>query len=71
VQLYYCVSIGTQSLNSVLNIYVYRARHYTKLAVECRPVEVGRYSGLLSLLASTGVKLTVPLTAQYVKETAI
>ena len=52
-------------------VCVYRARHYTRVMVECRPVEPGCYTGILCLLASTGVKLNVPLTAQCVRETAI
>jgi len=49
---------------------VSRAKHLTQLPVECRPHELGHYSSTLNMLSSTGVKLSVPLTAQYVKETA-
>ena len=51
--------------------FIVTARHYTRVMVECRPVEPGCYTGVLCLLASTGVKLNVPLTAQCVRETAI
>jgi len=56
---------------NVLYMCVSRAHRFSRLPVECRPQQLGRYETTLRLMTDTDVTLSVALTAQFSKETTL